>query len=48
MEQRKINSSDAQALCDFYSNNRTHLAPWEPERGEFFYASNKKVMQSVI
>lgn len=38
MEHRKINSSDASALCDFYNTNRTHLAPWEPERSEFFYA----------
>lgn len=37
MEIRKITHADAQSLLNFYQTNRSHLAPWEPERDESFY-----------
>ncbi|WP_039913467.1 GNAT family N-acetyltransferase [Cellvibrio mixtus] len=37
MEFRKTAHADAQRLLDFYVENRTHLALWEPERSDRFY-----------
>lgn len=37
MKFRTTDLADAQALLTFYMENRTHLAPWEPERSERFY-----------
>lgn len=34
---RHIQPSDAQLLVDYYRHNRSHLDPWEPEKGEHFY-----------
>lgn len=31
------NKSHAQVLLNFYTKNRSHLAPWEPERSDRFY-----------
>lgn len=38
MKFRKTTVDDAQALLNFYTQNRHHLAPWEPERSEHFYS----------
>ncbi len=37
MKFKKSTEGDAQALLNFYTQNRNHLAPWEPERSEHFY-----------
>ncbi|MFT7178757.1 MAG: ribosomal-protein-alanine N-acetyltransferase [Oceanospirillaceae bacterium] len=34
---RLINTGDTAELANYYSRNRTHLAPWEPTRTPSFY-----------
>lgn len=34
---RHVQPSDAQLLVHYYQYNRSHLDPWEPEKGEHFY-----------
>ena len=34
---RLIQRDDAQAMRDYYDQNRTHLEPWEPQREASFY-----------
>lgn len=34
---RTTKPSDAYMLAGYFQQNRTHLKPWEPERGEDFY-----------
>ncbi len=37
MKFRKTTVDDARGLLNFYTDNRQHLSPWEPERSEEFY-----------
>ena len=37
MKFRATGMGDAQTLLKFYTENRAHLTPWEPERSDRFY-----------
>ena len=40
-------ADDAAELLDYYRRNRTHLAPWEPERAHDFY-SQENMLHRIL
>ncbi len=44
---RLLQAEDAAELLDYYSRNRTHLAPWEPERAQDFY-SQENMLHRIL
>ncbi|GAA1846684.1 GNAT family N-acetyltransferase [Agromyces salentinus] len=44
---RVIEAGDGPALAEAYRRNREHLAPWEPERSEGFFADAVHVREAA-